>query len=76
MSVTIKCLPREDFVDGMMFWCPYCEKWHMHGRGDGHRTSHCINKNSPYAKEGYVIKMMTKKELRMVQKGIEYHLSP
>lgn len=24
----------EDYV----FWCPYCVRWHKHGRGEGHRV--------------------------------------
>lgn len=22
-------------------WCRYCECWHAHGIGEGHRESHC-----------------------------------
>lgn len=32
-------------------WCPFCRRWHYHGRGDGHRVAHCTNENSPF-KEG------------------------
>lgn len=24
-------------------WCPYCSKWHFHGKEDGMRVAHCIN---------------------------------
>jgi len=71
--ITIKCLPRDDFEGGMMFWCPYCKTWHRHGRGDSHRVAHCTEKSSPYKEEGYIIKMMTKRELKNVQKAIEMY---
>ena len=22
-------------------WCKYCQRWHIHGMGDGHRLAHC-----------------------------------
>jgi hypothetical protein len=32
--------PRSD--DGCLkVWCKYCEVWHLHGRGYGHRGAHC-----------------------------------
>lgn len=70
----IKCLPRDDFFGGMMFWCPFCKKWHRHGIGAGHRVAHCTNPNSPYSGTGYIIKMMSKSELRRIREGIDDQL--
>jgi len=70
----IKCLPRPDFQGGMMFWCPFCRKYHRHGRGDGHRAAHCTNPDSPYNETGYIIRMMSKKELRDIRKAIDEYL--
>jgi hypothetical protein len=38
-----------------IFWCPHCRAKHYHGAGDGHRTAHCTNSNSPYRKTGYYV---------------------
>ena len=72
----IKCLPRaiiHDYRDGMKFWCPYCKKWHLHGRGNGSRVAHCVSE-SPFFEHGYVIKMMSKAELREIKKEIDAYL--
>ncbi len=80
----IKCLPRaimNGYKDGMKFWCPYCKTWHYHGRGDGHRTAHCCDTSDsrhyekPFYKDGYIIKLMSKKELRQIRKEIDAYLS-
>jgi hypothetical protein len=70
----IKCLPRPDFPLGMMFWCPFCQRFHLHGIDKGHRVSHCTNSESPLYKHGYVIKMLPKATLREIVKGIERYL--
>lgn len=31
-------------------WCPYCFKWHFHGKKDGMRVAHCTNPHSPFKK--------------------------
>jgi hypothetical protein len=67
----IKCLPREDFDGGLKFWCPFCRKWHRHGRGDGHRSAHCTASNSPFNAHGYFIELMSKKELKEIKKAID-----
>ena len=46
--------------------CPYCGETHTHGRGDGHRLSHCdrsichaeveIDGHTFTAKDGYYLK--------------------
>src|SRR5262245_956223 len=43
--------------EGMLrMWCDYCQKWHFHGQGEGHRVAHCIDDKSPYRKTGYILK--------------------
>jgi len=70
----IKCLPRILIYGyGMKFWCSYCKKWHLHGIGNGHRVAHC-NFSSPLHDHGYKIKMMSKAELREIQKEIADYL--
>ena len=65
----IKCLPRPDFLGGMMFFGPFCQRWHYHGRGKGHRCAHCHG-NTPFDKTGYKIKMMSMAELREFREAI------
>lgn len=36
-------------------WCPYCERWHHHGIGEGHKAAHCDG-DSPFRQTGYIIK--------------------
>jgi hypothetical protein len=81
----IKCLPRaimNGYKDGLKFWCPYCKTWHLHGRGNGHRAAHCCDKpsegkrrfDSPFYEHGYIIKMMSKVELKQIRKEIDAYL--
>jgi hypothetical protein len=35
-------------------WCRFCDRWHHHGRPDGHRIAHC-DAVTPYTKTGYII---------------------
>lgn len=78
----IKCLPRKitGFNDAMTFWCPFCETWHQHGRGNGHRVEHCCKhgrrdlKDSPFHEAGYTIKMMSKAELKKIRADIDSYL--
>ncbi|WP_231293206.1 hypothetical protein [Enterococcus gallinarum] len=44
-------------------WCPYCFKWHFHGKKDGMRVAHCTNPHSPFKKTGYIIKLATRNDL-------------
>lgn len=46
----------EEINDGsqMKFFCPYCLKYHIHGKGEGHRVAHCFDE-SPLKKGGYYI---------------------
>lgn len=36
-------------------FCHFCNKFHLHGNGDGHRAAHCFTANSPYKKTGYIL---------------------
>ncbi|MEZ5336500.1 MAG: hypothetical protein R2741_15420 [Methanolobus sp.] len=68
---TFKCIPRVDFEGGMMFFCPYCQKWHKHAEGDGHRVAHCDSQESPLLKTGYYIELMQYEEITEVRESIE-----
>jgi hypothetical protein len=64
----LKCFPTGK--GQVKAWCPFCEKWHIHGydkkitraENIGHWVAHCHDKSSPF-KNGYYLKLMTKKEL-------------
>ncbi|MGI9118787.1 MAG: hypothetical protein ACR2G7_01430 [Acidimicrobiales bacterium] len=45
--------PREDGL-GLKVWCRWCDCWHVHGDGSGHRVAHCGG-DTPYAETGYLI---------------------
>lgn len=50
-------------------WCVYCERWHTHGPGAGHRAAHCdsvkfdqdgrwgeiSSEENPYIETGYIL---------------------
>jgi len=40
-----------------VFWCEYCKTFHTHGNEDGHRVAHCVSKDSPFKKTGYILKV-------------------
>jgi hypothetical protein len=63
------------FVDGqtMQFWCFFCQKWHFHGRGEGHRSAHC-NRETPFSESGYILKTYTHTELRNIIRMAEAQL--
>lgn len=63
----IKALPRPDFKEGLMFWCPFCKEWHRHGKGKGHRHAHCTNPDSPYNITGYILEPISKKKLQKIK---------
>jgi hypothetical protein len=54
----VDALDREDGA-GLEMYCQYCKDWHLHGRGDGHRWSHCWN-DTPYRKTGYILRRVPK----------------
>lgn len=85
---TIKCFPWSGGRQ-MTFWCPFCESWHYHGQPNGHRVAHCSDTvthgrrfgfsepcatGSPFKEHGYIIKMMSKKELMAIRKEIDQYL--
>lgn len=70
---TFKCIPRIDFEDGMMFFCPYCQKWHKHAEGNGHRVAHCDSQDSPLIKTGYYIELMQYDEIVEVREVIDLY---
>ena len=42
---------------GLKVWCVWCDRWHLHGDGEGHRLAHCVNPESPYLSTGYVLRL-------------------
>ena len=66
----IKCLPRPDFEGGMMFYCFHCATWHLHGRHEGYRVTHCSNRESPLHGNDIKIKMISLAELKEIRDGI------
>lgn len=43
-------------IDGQLrFWCDYCNAYHFHSVGNGHRVAHCPDAASPYRRKGYLI---------------------
>lgn len=41
--------------NGMLsMWCVYCDTFHHHGDGVGHRVEHC-SYDTPYKKHGYIL---------------------
>lgn len=71
---TFKCIPRDDFGDGMMFFCPYCQEWHKHGEGDGQRIAHCNREDSPLKETGYFIELIPYDELMEIREAIDSYL--
>lgn len=65
----IICNERTDGY-GLVFWCKYCQCWHYHGLGNGHRVSHCmfhesgrkLKGDTPYDADGYYIELKKKQE--------------
>ena len=47
--------PRTDGIPGLRVWCCWCDRWHSHSPGYGHRAAHCHNDASPYSDTGYVL---------------------
>ena len=69
---TVMCLPRPDFIQGAMFWCDDCNKFHLHGEGLGHRSTHCHE--NPRLKKGYILKMHGRRTLKNIRKAITEYL--
>ena len=52
----VPAYPRDKHLGqstGLKMWCCWCDTWHYHGDGYGHRVAHCYDKNSPYNDTGY-----------------------
>jgi len=50
----VPAFPRDDGVPGWQMFCPFCNAWHYHGVGLGHRVAHCA-KETPFSKIGYIL---------------------
>jgi hypothetical protein len=50
-TVAAYAVPHETGV-AWGVWCKYCECWHPHGIGEGHREAHCKDA-TPYTRTGY-----------------------
>lgn len=50
-TVAAYAIPHETGV-AWGVWCKYCEVWHEHGIGEGHREAHC-HEPTPYVRTGY-----------------------
>lgn len=51
----LEAIQREDLPEGWKVFCDYCERFHFHGKGLGHRIAHCCSEKSPYYKTGYIL---------------------
>lgn len=58
--LTLIALPVKGTKSVTVF-CPFCKKWHYHGKGDGHRVADCPGDNA-----GYYIKEITKMKLKQI----------
>lgn len=84
--IHIKCLPVGQGPDfGRKFYCPVCEKWHIHSDCDGHRIAHCdpkgiyrvgeeMQRENPLRKFGYVLEMLDDEDLREIRDSINAYL--
>jgi hypothetical protein len=53
----VECTRRKDIDFGLRFYCVFCKKFHLHGKGEGHRIAHCHKPESPFEKTGYILKL-------------------
>jgi hypothetical protein len=75
----VKCFPTGR--GQVKFWCPYCEKWHIHGYDDkitrskiiGHWQAHCHVADSPYKEKGVYLKPFTKQEIATISESANYY---
>ena len=82
----IKCIPVKiqktrrkentsaNYSFGYKFYCPFCEQFHNHGIGKGHRVAHCLNTSSPFKENGYFLKHFSKSELIQLREDIDIYL--
>jgi hypothetical protein len=50
-TVAAYAVPHETGV-AWGVWCKFCQAWHYHGIGEGHREAHC-QPTTPYSETGY-----------------------
>jgi hypothetical protein len=74
-KLVIMALPRPDYKGGFIFWCPFCNCWHRHGVGKGHRVAHCTNPVSPFNETGYILKPIPKAIMKKLAKAMENDLN-
>ncbi|MGD6867579.1 hypothetical protein [Bacillus cereus] len=61
-SLPVLLAYERDENGNLVVWCPYCATWHLHEKGDGHRSAHCQNMRNPFIETGYIIKKGSKKD--------------
>lgn len=52
-----------------VFWCPFCRSFHFHDyeSGKGNVKSKCINEDSPYFRDNYIIREFSEIEIDMLR---------
>lgn len=56
VNIALKTLPTPRGGMRLMFPCPYCGVHHLHGWGEGHRSSHCgVEAVHPWSRHGYYL---------------------
>lgn len=55
MSIYIIECRRGLLPENWRFYCCYCERYHIHGKGEGLRSSHCVTPSSPFYKGSYYL---------------------
>jgi len=80
-------LQAESHDKGLRVYCRYCQDWHVHGEGYGHRSAHCYDKldgqRSPYKDNGYILVKPQNEEIYFVEfskvvmqeGGYPYHIA-
>ena len=79
MSTTAKLPTIQAFRHGrdkrgkhsnLVFHCPHCRAWHIHGSVEGHRVHHChFNLESPFRETGYYLMDAGEIEPRFLNKN-------
>lgn len=75
----LKCFPTSH--GQVKAWCPFCEKWHIHGYTGkitkaikiGHWAAHCHNPKSPFRDGGYELKLMSRAEIKAIAESIKLY---
>ena len=55
--ITPPILPAYKHPNGIqsLVWCQFCQRYHWHGYGPGHRVAHCGSRGGTYTTSGYVL---------------------